>query len=309
MTWAWFVATAGAAEAQSTAASGGLTMFPAMYTVREVPLGREVVLDILGTPGFTVENNSDGFCYYELRATGPREAGMPTWERGFEPIPESSWLRVDQQIIGVAPHARKLVKVYINIPDKAEFYNRHWVACVQLTSLSVPSISARLALCARIHIETKVRGDTDGFEAGALSLTPACVSFSDFEAGDKLQAVVKVRNNTVEEGVYVIRRLRDIYPGDRSRDRRYLSPGYQWAGDWSQFNVDQFKLARGKTFTLNLEGQIPADAQPDSLYEELIFIGSQDVLDRLDQYDRHSDGPSIPSQPEMSFIRIRYQMR
>ena len=111
-----------------------IEMGPGMFMLQDVPPGREVNLRKIGGVLFTVYNRSDQAQDYTLSCKRPGLGGLPTWEKGYEEIPNAAWCYLEETTVTVPPKSEKQVGLIVNIPDEPENWNRKFMLAVILSS-------------------------------------------------------------------------------------------------------------------------------------------------------------------------------
>jgi hypothetical protein len=248
-----------------------LEMGPGMFMVQAVPPGREVNLRKLGGVLFTVTNRSDHAMDYTLSCHRPKEGGLPTWEQGYEEIPNAAWCYLEETTITVPAKSEKQVGLIINIPDEPENYNRKFMLAVILNTGKVGNTSVGLAVACRVQIETAINDHLDSSTAAPLAVVPGTITLSG-KPGATVSGSVLVRNNTSGRIDATVVRLPQVY-ADPMKHPRYDSNGFQPQKEpWLAPQTAAFPLAAGGGTLLSFTGTIPATAEVGKKYEELAFI-------------------------------------
>ena len=248
-----------------------LEMGPGMFMVQEVPPGREVNLRKIGGVLFTVTNRTDQAMDYSLSCHRPAKGGLPTWEKGYEEIPNAAWCYLEETTITVPAKSEKQVGLIINIPDEPENYNRKFMLAVILNTGKVGNTSVGLAVACRVQIETAINDHLDSSTAAPLAVVPGTITISG-KPGATVSGVALVRNNTSSRLDAAIIRLPQVY-ADPIKHPRYDSNGFQPQKEpWLAPQTAAFPIDAGGGTLLSFTGTIPATAEVGKKYEELAFV-------------------------------------
>jgi hypothetical protein len=258
-------------------------------------------IDVAATTGFVfeVENGTAEKHIFTVTVRTAR-ATISSWELGYESIPDTSVLRLDKKEIEVDAKSKGAVKLYINIPDKPENYNRKWMAVVACApgAATTNGSSVGLMVASRVQIETTPRDDVDGANAGEVALVPSSWMMSDARPGDSWQKKFKIRNNSKEEHTYTIKHLGDVEK-DEARHARYFGKGFEHVDkdSWFKASEESFKLKPDEVKEVKVMVKVGADAKPGKMYEELLFLQDEGKPDKDGKLVYHTD-----------FIRLRTEL-
>src|SRR5262249_20233805 len=136
--------------------STGFGIGPGMAMVEGIkPGGGEV--DVAAASGLTfeIENGTNEKHTFSIMVRSAK-ATVSNWELGYESISDTSWLRLDKKEIELDAKSKGTAKLYINIPDKPENYNRKWMAVVACApgDKAATGSSVGLMVASRVQIET-----------------------------------------------------------------------------------------------------------------------------------------------------------
>ena len=248
-----------------------LEMGPGMFMVQDVPPGREINLRKIGGVLFTVTNRTDQAMDYSLSCHRPAKGGLPTWEKGYEEIPNAAWCYLEETTITVPAKSEKQVGLIINIPDEPENYNRKFMLAVILNTGKTGNTSVGLAVACRVQIETAINDHLDSSTGAPLAIVPGTISVSG-KPGATVSGSVLVRNNTSSRLDTAVVRLPQVY-ADPIKYPRYDSNGFEpQIEPWLAPQTATFPLDAGGGTLLAFTGTIPATAEVGKKYEELAFI-------------------------------------
>jgi hypothetical protein len=206
----------------------------------------------------------------------PRAGGVLRWEKGYEEIPEALWCRLDKTELDVPAKNVGIVKLFINVPDKPQNYNRKWMAVVVCApkprDQKGGTTGVGMQIASRVGIETLPKADASGEDAGALALAPSVLAYDGCIPGETFPVAVKIRNNDKAEHKYVAQRL-DQAEDDAEKQSRYFRGGTKpiIKDSWI-VPLEAFALGSGQTKELKLSISIPKDVLPEQTYEEILFL-------------------------------------
>jgi len=253
--------------------SGGFGIGPGMVLVENVRPGSETDVGASGF-SFEVENNTDQKHTFAI-TTRTAKSSIGSWEKGYESIPDASWLRLDKNELELDAKTKGNVKLFITIPDKPEYYNRKFmgiVACAPGTAATSGS-SVGLVVASRVQIETLPNDESDGASAGELALTPSSWLMSDARPGDSWRKTFKVRNNSKDEHTYTLKSINDV-ESDEGRHDRYFGQGFTKIEkeSWADVKDKSFSIKPGETKSLVVGVKVSNGAVVNKRYEELLFL-------------------------------------
>ena len=131
----------------------------------------------------------------------PQSSGIAGWEKGYEPIPDASWCRLEKEEVEVPANGTAKVKAFVNLPDKPENYNRKFmvaVICETIPPKGSKGAGINLRMVSRWGIETVAKDDVDGKGAGRIGLIPSVLRKDNVQPGSSYEVSVKFRNNSAE---------------------------------------------------------------------------------------------------------------
>jgi hypothetical protein len=259
-----------AGAATLMAGDGGLAFGPPIALVQQVQPGVPAVLQRAGSALFVAENRGASAVDAMLTAGPPATAGMPTWELGYEALPDPSWLRVDPAALRLDAGGRVRAGVTVQVPNHPRWANRRFCAALTLRQQPAAGVGAVLAIAARVLIET-----TPQPSAAAGADAPIATIPSQVQVQPDMPARVLVRCGDGRPRALAIRRLAEV-EADPARRARYLSPGCHAAPEaWLTATLHPPAQPDGWT---TLEIAMHRDPQ-DAATEELLFIGDAADLD------------------------------
>ncbi|MEK7416043.1 MAG: hypothetical protein AAB263_22290 [Planctomycetota bacterium] len=278
--------------------AGATPLGPALCMVRDVPIGQDVNLGLAGLP-FWVENRTQEEQSLTLRSGQPAQEGMTSWERGYEPIPDAAWLRIEPNQFTLPPRTRIMIAATIAFPNQPNLANRRFLATYTLSSGSnTGPVGAGLARCGRIQIETQV-GNSPVPNAGApLSFAPG-TSLQPATVGAGVAHVVQLRNNHNSPMKWELRPFERVITVP-DRQSRYIAAVPSHVAGWSVPSVAAGELAPGQEIAIHFVTQVPANAGA-GIAEEIWFAGPAEELDM-------AGSTSAPRQPMCAFIRLHHQI-
>lgn len=273
--------------------AGGMRLSPAMVLVRDLPLGAPIDFGASGLP-IVVENRTETAMTLSIRAV----TVAPPYERGYEPLPDPAWLRLEPGQLELPARTRMLVQPVLTLPDQAGLANRRFIVGVQLgAGGSGGSVGAGLALVARMQLETQSSDDLASNLGQPLSLAPG-VAIADL-AGDTTTRVVRLRNNGTAAMAWQARPFTQTITRP-DRQSRYRAAEFVAADGWSRPEPASGELPPGGEVAITFTTNLPAGAKPGR-YEELWFVGPAADLDL-------AGSTEVDHQPICAFVRLHHRV-
>lgn len=257
-----------------TAGDAGLALGPALILVRDVPPGRSFTLHEAAKVRFRLTNNSDQAGDFEVVCSVPTDGGMRAHEIGYEAPPDPSWFTLDKRVITLAPGAHEEIDLRVDIPDRPELFNRHWMLYIDAGRVAHAGIGATLRLRARVMLETRVR---EGIGAalehmGALGIDPGTVAMRRVDGAWEGQA--RLRNNTTQPAVYDLLRMDQAIPDDQAdkRARYFDHAAMATRMPLGRPAEESLTLAPGEERVLRFTAAVDPAASTTAPIEEVVFI-------------------------------------
>jgi len=246
-----------------------------MVTAQKITLGTEV--DVLGKDlAFEVHNSTDKVQNVAVAAMKPSAAGLVTWEKGYDEIPDAAWCKLDKTELEVPAKSIGKFKLKLTVPDKPEYFNRKWMVGVTCRSAQEKGKGSGISLVmvSRLGLETLANAKVDGANATALALIPAVLNKENVKPGDTYEAVLKLRSNAADEMTLNFRRITEV-ESDPEKHERYFSDGMENVIDatWLE-KLGAVTLKAGETKEIKVSINVPKNAAGGKSYEELLFIES-----------------------------------
>jgi len=251
----------------------GFGLAPGMTVSSNVPIG----VDLDSKVVFEIHNYSKTLKKLSLKVTDPKAAGLLQWEKGYEPIPDVAWCRLEKDVVEVSPESVSSIKAFIKIPKDDKNYNRKFmvaVACEPHTE-NVKGTGIVLRMVSRWGIETEVSKDIDAQNAGgSLAMIPAILR-TPSKSGVEYAVNFKVRNNNPTPVTLKHKTLSEVEP-DQEKHDRYFGVGRDPVNDHSWLvALEPITLAPGETKEVALKVKVPATAQAGKIFEELLFLENE----------------------------------
>jgi hypothetical protein len=250
---------------------GGFGIGPGMFMVENLkPGGAEVDIFNGTATAFEVYNGTDQKHIFTLYVAKPPSV-IGAWETGYDPIPDPAWCRLEKTELEVPPKTDVKVRMFIKIPDKVEYYNKKWMACVVCSPGKPDKGAVGLQVATRVQIETLPLDKEEALAGAEIGLSPSTVAMWDTPPTGAWQARIRIRNNTKEEHTYALKSLKEIEPKTEKHDRYYGSGFIAVKESWLGLDEKSFALKPGQTkdlvFNVTL-GKVEAGKR----YEELLFV-------------------------------------
>lgn len=272
-------------------AGEGMGVGPALVVIDDVTPG--AVID-LGKKGlrYIAQNQGGVEKVLGFEITRPATYSIKEFEPGYEPLPDASWLTLEHTSLTVPPRSDGTSGVTIHIPDAPEYWNRHYVAYVEVGEGGKVALGATLRVRARLLIETAVRDEDAAPPTSIIAVTPGRVSLTREQQGWRGQA--KIRNQG-PPATFDVLTLAEIYPGAfADRHHRYYPGHVRAIADDALVKTDvtEFTLARGESRVLMVHSALGA-TPTDKAIDAVRFIARRAIAEAGDvreakgrRYDR-----------------------
>ncbi|MGB9562057.1 MAG: hypothetical protein ACPL6C_04505 [bacterium] len=180
-----------------------LRVSPASFTAQWVPLGRRKDLGVV----FTC--SADKKTYLFIARVMPQEEGVPL-SVGYRSLPDIGWFIVEsgETLRADTSSGIALTKLLVEIPDKPEYYNQHFVVRLFTTGISAGMFQP--AMIPYYFLETPPLANPSVSPDGELGVAPSIVELTK----SNKNGTFRIYNNDTIEHKYnlVIRK-----PEERSR--------------------------------------------------------------------------------------------
>ncbi|MBI4395647.1 MAG: hypothetical protein HY548_01035 [Elusimicrobia bacterium] len=205
--------------------------------------GRSYDVGRMTSQAFSLTNKSEKPVTILVAPEAPASDNL---KPGYEPIPDTSWIRVDPQRFAMRPGETRSLSVRVKVPKQAGSAGKHYQA-----GLWARTVEGTMAVGLRSRLRFSVM--TEAPKADPAPSQPSLKFSQDvLMAGPAGDAVLKVRNMT-DKGLRV--RMRSIYFQDESS----VPSGYAPAPspDFLAFESAYVDLAAGESKDVKLLFQIP----------------------------------------------------
>lgn len=288
-------------------AEGGLALGPALILVRDVQVGRKFSLGEVAKVRYQLINNGDEAAVYSVKAVAPDSYNFAEFELGYEPAPDMAWFRLDREEVEVPAHGRAEVDLTVDIPDRPELRNRHWIVAIEAGRPQKMAIGAALRLRARIMLETEVAPPAGLTPGGAeIALAPAVVRMRQQADGGWL-GETQIGNGTSAAAEYDVLTASDAYPGELSRK---LPRYFERAADallnerWAVPPATSLAVAALASGTLQLTAPAKAALNPGEARDEVVFVARRQRGETRPQGSFTAKGVVYE---RLELLRLRYE--
>jgi len=301
-----FIAAAclAALAALAGAVDSGVSLGPALILVRDVPVGRRFSLGEAAQVRYALTNNSDEPVLYSVKAVVPDSYNFAEFETGYEPAPDAAWFRLDREEVEIPARGRVEVDLTVDIPDRPELRNRHWIVAVEAGRSQKVAIGAALRLRARIMLETVVAEQAPGAGSAEIALAPAVVRMRR-QADGSWAGEATVRNGTAVAADLDLLGPADVHPGELQRKvARYFERPHQallserWVAPMPTVHLE----ANGAQ-TLRLTAAVH-DLKPGEARDEIAFVARRQRGETQPQRSLTAQGVTYE---RVELLRLRYE--
>ena len=113
----------------------GLEVDPVKIVIQDCPLGERAAVSALGGEEMKlkIQNKGPVAYTYVINILSSEETGalLPA---GYQDIPSTSWLVPEEKEVKIAGNSAKEVELYLEIPEKEEYYNKRYQAIIEVKS-------------------------------------------------------------------------------------------------------------------------------------------------------------------------------
>lgn len=252
-----------------SSAQAALGFGPAVLALENVRPGVETEIPV----PFEIHNETDKAATANLSVRVPADAGILKWEMGYAAVPSAEWFRLEKTQVEVGARSIAKVKLFVKIPDGAQYKNKKWVVgvCCEQGSAKVASgTGVGLMLSARLCLETIPDNAIDEKSAG-IALAPSARGFTDCVPGETFEVKYTLRNNGAQPVTLVRKSLKEL-DADGERHPRYFMAGYEALFDsWTAVNAP-IELGANETKEVTFSVTIPKTAAAGKSYEDVLFL-------------------------------------
>lgn len=251
---------------------GGMALGPSLTMIQGVVPGGPAETGL----AYHLENRGTSPLTLSLAVQPPQHAGTPTWELGYEPVPDPAWFTITPSVVELAGGESRDATLTWTLPAGAEFLNRRFAVCVVMRPGDKAAVGAGLALAARVQFETASDPSADAGAMAALATIPSAVTV-DLAPGAATDCTVLVRRTGATGAGEMAWTGLDQAESEAERRPRYATPGTIPA---AIVTPPQGSLpSHGSDWVpLKLHVQAPADAMPGTQLEQILVVGTPDQL-------------------------------
>ncbi|MBD3264281.1 MAG: hypothetical protein GF375_04175, partial [Candidatus Omnitrophica bacterium] len=176
-------ALAGFAESPGQSKDIGMAVSPGQIWIQNVApgeafdVGRDMGVELI------IANNSDKKRIYLLSVNSGGDISAESI-KGYLPLPDINWVRLKKQSVEVLPQEKEKVNVFINIPDREEYYNQRWFAKVKVSSKPQKYETLALGITSTFYIETESKYDLKQKPYGTFGVIPSEVVINPLKVGE-----------------------------------------------------------------------------------------------------------------------------
>ena len=113
----------------------GLEVDPVKIVIQDCPLGEKVAVSALGGEEMKLKIQNKGPVAYtyviNILKCGQTATRV---QAGYQDIPDTSWLIPEDKEVKIAGNSAKEVELYLEIPEKKEYYNQKYQAIIEVKS-------------------------------------------------------------------------------------------------------------------------------------------------------------------------------
>ncbi len=300
----WMAAGISLSAAEPSSGSG-LAIAPGLAFVENVVPGKPLDLAVNGLP-ITVFNKSAGVLTAELVFSDYQPYSLASFECGYEYLPDKSWVTVTPLTQDIPGGEQRTGSVVLNIPDRPECWNRHYVVCVETGIPVRTALGATLRMQARILVETAAKDQPANVGLrGELGVTPSRISMVT-GTDHSWSGNATVMSSANAEATYDVLSIGQVYPPALAdRHSRFFGTNVtaQTARPWAAVEPSSFSLAAGATQRLTCTAKPERQPNGQERIDEVFFIARR-ALPTTDA--KHCREVSGQRYDRMELLRLIY---
>jgi len=243
----------------------GLKVSPGAFSLQNARVGEDVDLDI----DLVITNKGDEERVFVISTTKPQKIKI----KGYTEIPDPSWFYFDKNRVKIGPGQEAKVAMHLKVPDKAKYYNQHWLLYAQIRGEAKKGETFEAAVAPNYMIETQAKADIETRPHGELGLAPSTVKATVVVPGTEEKVNFKIYNNDDKKHVYAVYSY--IPKATKAKQDISGTPGYEWIGDedWLKPATRALTLNPGQAKEVSLDIFIPKGEKcKDKGWESIIYV-------------------------------------
>jgi len=202
-------------------AGAGLKVSPGAFCLQNAKIGETLDLGI----DTVITNKDDEEKVFVIKTFKASEV-TDEWVKGYTAMPDPSWLYFDTNELKIGPGQEAKVRMNLRVPDKAEYYNQHWVVYAEVTTKAGEKKMFKAAIKPIYMIETQANTDIKARPYGELGLVPSTVKAAVVAPGTEKKESFSIYNNDKVKHIYT---LTSYIPGLLSANLDInVTAGYEW---------------------------------------------------------------------------------
>jgi hypothetical protein len=261
-------------SAAESSGGSGLAIAPGLSLIENVIPGKPLDLAVNGLP-ITIFNKSAGVLTAELVFSDYQPYSLASFECGFEYLPDKSWVTVTPLTQDIPGGEQRTGSVVLNIPDRPECWNRHYVVCVETGVPVRTALGATLRMQARILVETAAKDQPANVgPRGELGVTPSRISMVT-GTDQTWSGTTTVMSSANAEATYDVLSIGQVYPPALAdRHSRFFGTNVtaQTVRPWAIIEPSSFSLAAGATQRLTCTAKPERQPNGQERIDEVFFI-------------------------------------
>lgn len=191
---------------------------------------------------------------------------------GYSEIPDDNWLYFERDEIEIKADSTARIKIFLSIPDEEKYYNQHWAIIPRIADKSKKGGSIDPVLFPKFFIETESKKNIKEKPSGLTGIKPSKIEFHHLPFDIALEiGKFSIYNNDSKTHEYKIAPAAN-YNGFK---KPWLSSSYNWLPDpqWIIISKNAVKIAAGRSQEISLKAIVPKRfAYKDWNWEEILLI-------------------------------------
>ena len=255
-------------------AGAGLKVSPGAFCLQNAKIGESLDLGI----DMVITNKNDEEKVFVIKTLKASEV-TDEWVKGYAAMPDPSWLYFDTNELKIGPGQEAKVRMNLRVPDKAEYYNQHWVVYAEVTTKGEKDMF-RAAVRPIYMIETQAKADIKEKPYGVLGLVPGTLEVQDIVPGKRKKVTFRIYNN---DNIIHTYRVASFIPESSSAKLDInVTAGYEWIKKerWVSPVERKIKLKPGEIKDITLKVLIPKGSKcADEGWESIVMVKPDEGLE------------------------------
>ncbi len=256
--------------------SYNLKINPREFLFTEVPVGKKFQLRM----PLQIYNETNKATTFIMDTVKPSTI-KADWIKGYQEIPNPSWLGFEKLYLKIPAHSVKNILMYIHIPKKEIYYNQHWVIALAIREKTANNRGGSYAY-PKVYLETEKKKWLKSKPAsGKIEIVPSTVLLKELQPGENEErGEFTIYNNDTVSHTYTLNPTGELAYGKKQP----ISPtdGFKWLPHkkWLRFRR-KVTVAANKSRKIKIGVALPENDESlhKSKYESILYIEEEGTGD------------------------------